>query len=314
MAINDASQSWSNGNKRRETIVKWWEQMTQVNRKAMATNDGRQSWSDGNKWRETIVKQWQQMTRDNHKTIATKDGRQSWSDGNKWRETIVKRWQQMTGDNREAMAENDTRQSWSDGNKWHKPILKRWQQMTRDNSEEMVANYMRQSWSNGNKGRETIVKQWRQWRETKVNGNKWREAIAKLTAKEGLQFVKLTFQWQQEKGRSARPAVHARKERKSDYVFRPLACDLQYLTGVLPAWSPIYLGVALLDCLLTLPTCAHLTASIPGCEMPVVRVGVSPGVHVQSGSPSSWPLVSPSPSLSRRHSSAFHWTHKHISR
>lgn len=218
------------------------------------------------------------------------------------------------GDNREVMAINDGRQSWSNGSKWHETIVKWWQQMTRDNSEAIVANYTRQSWSNGNKGRETIVKQRRQWRETKVNGNKWREAIAKLTAKEGLQFVKLTFQWQQEKGRSARPAVHARKERKSDHVFRTLACDLQYLTGVLPAWSPIYLGVALLDCLLTLPTCAHLTVSIPGCEMPVVRVGVFPGVHVQSGSPSSWPLVSPSPSLSRRHSSAVHWTHKHMSR
>merc|ERR1719277_1169051 len=45
----------------------------------------------------------------------------------------------------------------------------------------------------------------------------------------------------------------------------------------------------------------------PGCEMSVVRVGVAPSVHVQSGSPSSCPLDWPSPSESARQSCAVHF-------
>jgi len=41
----------------------------------------------------------------------------------------------------------------------------------------------------------------------------------------------------------------------------------------------------------------------PGCEMSVVRAGMAPDVHTQSGSPSSTPLATPSPSVSAWHSS-----------
>lgn len=38
----------------------------------------------------------------------------------------------------------------------------------------------------------------------------------------------------------------------------------------------------------------------PGCEISDVRAGTAPGVHTQSGSPSSIPFVNPSPSESSR--------------
>jgi len=50
----------------------------------------------------------------------------------------------------------------------------------------------------------------------------------------------------------------------------------------------------------------------PGCERRSERDGTLPGVHVQSGSPSSSPFVSPSPSESRPHTSdqsCHHHTH-----
>lgn len=45
----------------------------------------------------------------------------------------------------------------------------------------------------------------------------------------------------------------------------------------------------------------------PGWEMPVVLEGFVPGVHTQDGSPSSSPLVMPSPSLSAWQSAVLHW-------
>jgi hypothetical protein len=47
-------------------------------------------------------------------------------------------------------------------------------------------------------------------------------------------------------------------------------------------------------------------AASPGCEMPVVRSGVEPGIHVQQGSPSSTPFDTPSPSESAWHSEVVH--------
>ena len=44
----------------------------------------------------------------------------------------------------------------------------------------------------------------------------------------------------------------------------------------------------------------------PGCEIWEVRNGVNPGFQTQQGSPSSSPLVNPSPSESAEHSAPVH--------
>ena len=47
----------------------------------------------------------------------------------------------------------------------------------------------------------------------------------------------------------------------------------------------------------------------PGCDRLCERDGVKPGFHVQSGSPSSWPFVRPSPSESKPHARVQFCTH-----
>ena len=48
------------------------------------------------------------------------------------------------------------------------------------------------------------------------------------------------------------------------------------------------------------------TRTLPGLDISEVLEGVFPRVQVQSGSPSSSPLMIPSPSLSSRHTATVH--------
>ena len=53
--------------------------------------------------------------------------------------------------------------------------------------------------------------------------------------------------------------------------------------------------------------CVESPSATPGWRMPLSNVGVVPSVQTQSGSPSSIPFVSPSPSESLKHSSLVHF-------